>query len=98
MRLCSLDEVIVSRPGIVAKTFSSGVATADAMVSGSAPGRTALTLMVGKSTFGSSLTGSVTYPNIPKITNAAMRSVVMMGRSMNWREIFIVGRPPAPIR
>ena len=36
---------------------SSGVATALAMVSGSAPGRLAETLMVGKSTAGNSLTG-----------------------------------------
>ena len=77
---------------MVAKAFSSGVATADAMVSGSAPGRTALTLIVGKSMFGSSLTGSVTYPNIPKITSAAISSVVMTGRSMNGREIFMGGQ------
>ena len=89
VRPCSLDEVIVSMLGIVAKAFSSGVATAEAMVSGSAPGRTAVTLIVGKSTFGSSLTGRVTYPNIPKITSAAMRSEVMTGRSINCREIFI---------
>jgi hypothetical protein len=37
---------------------SSGVATADAMVSGLAPGRLAATWMVGKSTLGRSLTGS----------------------------------------
>ena len=36
---------------------SSGVATALAMVWGSAPGRLAETLMVGKSTAGNSLTG-----------------------------------------
>jgi len=34
------------------------VATAEAIVSGEAPGRLALMLMVGKSTFGSSFTGS----------------------------------------
>ena len=38
---------------------SSGVATAAAMVSGEAPGRLALTEMVGKSTAGSSDTGRV---------------------------------------
>ncbi len=36
---------------------SSGVATAAAMVSGDAPGSSAVTWMVGKSTLGSSLTG-----------------------------------------
>src|ERR1700712_3373 len=52
-----LDEVIELMPAMVENWFSSGVATADAIVSGSAPGRLALTVMVGKSTFGSSLTG-----------------------------------------
>jgi len=36
---------------------SNGVATAEAIVSGSAPGRLALTLMVGNSTCGSDETG-----------------------------------------
>ena len=43
---------------MVANCFSSGSATADAMVSGLAPGRPACTWMVGKSTVGRSLTGS----------------------------------------
>ena len=53
-----LDEVISSRPAIVVNCRSSGLATADAIVPGSAPGRPAPTLSVGKSTFGRSLTGS----------------------------------------
>src|SRR6266849_901585 len=52
------DDVIWSTPAIVENCFSSGVATAEAMVSGLAPGRLALTVMVGKSTFGRLLTGS----------------------------------------
>ena len=55
----SLDEVIESMPAMVESWASIGVATEDAMVSGSAPGRPADTTMVGKSTLGSSLTGSV---------------------------------------
>jgi len=51
-------DVIWSMPAIVENCFSSGVATADAMVSGLAPGRLALTWMVGKSTFGRLLTDS----------------------------------------
>ena len=39
-------------PAMVVNCFSRGVATAAAMVSGLAPGRLALTGMVGKSTFG----------------------------------------------
>ena len=52
-------EVIVSSPGMVENCPSSGVATDEAMVSGEPPGRLAVTWMVGKSTFGNSLTGSL---------------------------------------
>ena len=51
-------EVIESTLAMVENCFSSGVATAEAMVAGLAPGRVAVTWMVGKSTFGSALTGS----------------------------------------
>src|SRR6266702_821777 len=50
-------EVMLSMPAIVENCFSSGVATADAIVSGLAPGRLAFTVIVGKSTVGRSLTG-----------------------------------------
>ena len=53
-----LVDVIESIDGIVENCFSSGVATADAIVSGDAPGRLAETEIVGKSTFGSEATGS----------------------------------------
>ena len=43
---------------MVEKFFSSGVATEEAIVSALAPARLALTVMVGKSTVGRSLTGS----------------------------------------
>ena len=51
-------EVIESMPAMVENCFSSGVATAEAIVSGLAPGRLAVTWIVGKSTFGSAFTGS----------------------------------------
>ena len=51
-------EVIESMPAIVENCFSSGVATAEAIVSGLAPGSCACTWIVGKSTFGSAFTGS----------------------------------------
>ena len=54
----ALDEVIESSAGIVENCFSSGVATADAIVSGEAPGRLADTWIVGKSTFGNAATGN----------------------------------------
>ncbi len=44
---CELEEVIASIPAIVVNCFSRGVATAEAMVSGLAPGRFALTEIVG---------------------------------------------------
>ena len=55
---CVLLELIELTPAIVENCFSSGVATDAAIVSGLAPGRLALTWMVGKSTVGRSLTGS----------------------------------------
>ena len=42
-----LEEVIASSPDIVENCFSSGVATAEAIVSGLAPGRFALTEITG---------------------------------------------------
>jgi hypothetical protein len=42
-----LLEVITSMPGMVENSFSNGVATDEAMVSGPAPGRLAFTEMVG---------------------------------------------------
>ncbi len=53
----ALVEVIESMPAMVENCFSSGVATAEAMVSGLAPGSDAVTWMVGKSMLGRSLTG-----------------------------------------
>ena len=55
---CELLELIDVTPAIVENCFSSGVATDAAIVSGLAPGRPALTWIVGKSTVGRSLTGS----------------------------------------
>ena len=53
----ALVELMESRPAMVENCFSRGVATAEAMVSGEAPGRVVVTRMVGKSTLGRSLTG-----------------------------------------
>jgi hypothetical protein len=84
-----LDEVIESMPEIVENCRSSGVATEAAIISGLAPGRPALTCMVGKSTFGRSLTGSVRYATIPKTTIPSMTSVVMTGRRMKSSVMFM---------
>src|SRR6476469_2117274 len=71
-----LVEFIGSRPAIVVNCFSSGVATADAIGSGEAPGRFAETWIVGKSTLGRSDTGSSRYPITPKRRMPIMTSVV----------------------
>ena len=54
-----LIEVSWLTPGICANWVSRGCATADAIVSGLAPGSWADTWMVGKSTWGSGATGSI---------------------------------------
>ncbi|MND01156.1 hypothetical protein D3C83_200330 [compost metagenome] len=53
-----LVEVMESMPAISENSFSSGSATAEAMVSGLAPGSVPETCIVGKSTLGSAATGS----------------------------------------
>ena len=53
-----LIEVSWLTPGICANWVSSGCATAEAMVSGLAPGSCADTWMVGKSTCGRGATGN----------------------------------------
>src|SRR5882724_4158698 len=50
-------ELMEVSPAMLLNWRSRGVATEEAMFSGLAPGRLAETLMVGKSTLGSSLTG-----------------------------------------
>jgi hypothetical protein len=69
---------------------SSGVATAEAMVSGLAPGSAAFTTMFGKSTFGRSLTGSSWYAIMPNKSIAVMSRDVMIGLRMKGSAIFIL--------
>src|SRR5204863_9343441 len=85
-----LVELMEVTPAIVANCFSSGSATAEAIVSGLAPGRPALTWIVGKSTFGKSLTGSWRYAITPKRRMAIMINVVMTGRRMKISEMFML--------
>src|ERR1700761_2965537 len=85
----ALVEFIELMPAMVDSCASSGVATAEAMVSGDAPGRLAEMLMVGKSTLGSSLTGRRGYAATPNTTNAAISSVVMTGRRIQSSGRFI---------
>src|SRR5579863_7032800 len=75
-----LTEVIESSAGIVENCFSSGAATAEAIVSGDAPGNSAVTWIVGKSTLGRSDTGSNRYAAMPNTRIPIMTRVVMTGR------------------
>ena len=86
-------EVIWATPWIWANWRSSGWATAVAMVSGLAPGKLALTLMVGNSTRGRGETGRSGKAATPTSTIAAMMSEVPMGRLMNGAEMFMGGMP-----
>ena len=88
-----LTDVIESTPEISENCFSSGVATDEAMAWASVPVSVALTLMVGKSTLGSSLTGRDEYPNSPAIRKAAIKSVAITGRLMKIAETFTTAAP-----
>src|SRR4029079_12316106 len=90
------DDVMLSMPAIVENCFSSGVATADAIVSGLAPGRLAFTVIVGKSTVGKSLTGRRRYAVIPKNRMPAITRTVVTGRRINSSEKFISPSPLSP--
>jgi hypothetical protein len=76
-------------PSIVENWRSKGVATEEAIVSGLAPGRLAVIKRVGKSTFGSSLTGKSLYPKIPNIRIPNITRVVMTNRLMKISDMFI---------
>ena len=84
-----LDEVISVTAAMRPNWRSSGVATEDAMVSGLAPGRPALTEMVGKSTCGSGETGRRRNATAPASAMATVSSVVATGLRMNGSEIFM---------
>ncbi len=87
---CELVELIEFSPAMVANCFSSGSATAEAIVSGLAPGRLAPTWMVGKSTVGRSLTGSSRYDMMPKTMMPNMIRAVVTGRLMKSAAIFMM--------
>src|ERR1700679_884887 len=88
-----LVDVISVTPAMRPKRRSSGVATEEAIVSGFAPGSVAVTLIVGKSTFGSGETGKSRYAAIPERRMAAASSDVAIGRWTKGAEMF-TGRDP----
>src|SRR5882762_5237567 len=68
-------------------------ATEAAMVSALAPGRVAVTAMVGKSTLGSADTGNSRKANTPKAMIEAVMSVVITGLRIQSSESVIASRP-----
>src|SRR5260370_2540045 len=77
---CDDVEDIDEMPAMVESWRSIGPATDDAMVSALAPGRVAVTAMVGKSTLGSAETGSSRKPNTPNAMIEAGIRVLITGR------------------
>ena len=90
---CEEVEDIDEMPAMVESWRSIGPATDDAMVSALAPGKVAVTAMVGKSTFGSAETGSSRKPNTPNAMIEAVSSVVMTGRRIQSSESVIDQAP-----
>ena len=85
-----LDEVIWFTPEMRPNCRSSGVATAEAIVCGSAPGNCAPTLITGKSTRGSDATGNKLKARIPESSSAAASRDVPIGRRINGDEILML--------
>jgi hypothetical protein len=83
------EEVIESMPAMEVNWRSSGVATAEAIVAGLAPGREAEMVSVGKSTFGKSLTGSARYDIRPNTAMPSISRLVAIGLSIKMREKFM---------
>jgi hypothetical protein len=79
-------DVIWFTPAMRLNCRSSGVATAEAIVSGSAPGNAALTLMTGNSTCGRLATGSSVYATLPARMIAIESRNVATGRLINGAE------------
>src|SRR5271154_1497142 len=75
-----LEEVICVTPAMRPNWRSSGVATAEAMVSGLAPGKPAPTEIVGKSTCGSGATGRKRKATTPDKKIANVIKEVATGR------------------
>ena len=90
-----LTDVISVIPAMRPNWRSSGVATADAIVSGLAPGRPATTEIVGKSTCGRGATGSRRNEITPAMTSAMVIKVVPTGRRTNGLERLTARLPPA---
>src|SRR5579859_1601238 len=87
------EEVISVTSAIWPRCFSRGLATVVATSSGLAPGRTARTEIVGKSTCGSGETGSLKNATTPAAARPKVKSVVATGRRMKGVDGCIASRP-----
>ena len=95
-----LVDVLCVTPAICPNWRSKGWATAEAMVSGLAPGSDAEMLMVGKSTWGRGATGRSGHAASPSSAIAIISSDVATGRRMKGAEMFMGPGPrqPPPLR
>ncbi len=84
-----LTEVISVTSAIWASRRSSGAASEEATVSGSAPGNEADTEIIGKSTRGIAATGRNRYATIPMRNKPAANKDVPTGRRMKGSETFM---------
>src|SRR5271169_592297 len=84
-----LVEVISVTPAMWPNWRSSGVATEEAIISALAPGKLALTEIVGKSTWGSGETGRTSKAMAPAMAMAIVSKVVATGRWMKGSDTFI---------
>ena len=91
---CEELDDIEEMPATVESWRSMMPATDAAMVSALAPGKVAVTAMVGKSTRGSAETGSRRKPKMPNAMIDAVISVVMTGRRMQSSDS-VIGYAPA---
>src|SRR6185503_5457831 len=96
MTLVPCDELddIEEMPATVESWRSMMPATDAAIVSALAPGKVAVTAMVGKSTRGSAETGNRRKPKMPNAMIDAVISVVMTGRRMQSSDS-VIGYAPA---
>src|SRR5690554_3183959 len=85
---------MATTPEILPSARSSGVATVVAMLSGLAPGRSAVTTITGKSTCGNGATGNNRQASSPATSNATANRQIPTGLSINSRARLI--RPALP--
>src|SRR4051794_11244655 len=95
---CEELDDIDEMPAMVDSCRSMMPATEAAMVSALAPGKVAVTAMVGKSTRGNADTGSKRKPKMPKAMIDAVISVVITGRRMQSSERVIAYAPALGVR